>query len=182
VEVVQTVLGILTPILVLVLGIPIARYTKRLDTQALVDQKIIERRLALYDDVGPKLNDLYCLSRFVGDFRTVDPPEAIAHKRDLDRVLHVNRPVFSPEMLHAYHAFMGTVFETYTGRGEDAKLRIDPMRLQRERGNAWLPEWDRHFSTRGATDGRVVIDAYEALVAAFAADLGSVRRPKASVG
>ena len=114
-EIVRTILSILTPLLVLLVGIPIARRTKRLDTEAWVDQKIIERRLTLYDEVGPRLNDLYCLSAFKGHFRTIDPPQALNHKRSLDRVMHVNRPIFSRNLLDAYHAFMKTIFETYVG-------------------------------------------------------------------
>jgi hypothetical protein len=176
VETLQTVLSIITPILVLALGIPIARYTKRLDTQALVDQKIIERRLALFDEVGPKLNDLYCLSRFVGHFRSIEPAKAVEHKRALDRVIHVNRPIFSPEFRSAYNAFMDTTFEMYTGGAQDAKLRIDRVQLQRERGGEWPAEWNRHFSQQGGTDPREVVRAYENLVEAFASDLGIVRR------
>jgi len=161
--------------LVLALGVPIARRTKKLDVEAWVDQQIIGRRLKLYEEIGPKLNDLYCLTRFIGHFREVDPPKALKHKRDLDRTMHVNRPIYSDRLFAAYQSFMDATFETYVGAGEDAKLRMDPKELKQEWREPWSSEWDRMFAT-ASNDYRAIEAAYEVLVASFSADLGTSRR------
>lgn len=49
------------------------------------NQKLIERRIAVFDEMAPLLNDLFCFFRFVGDFRAITPPEAVSRKRSLDR-------------------------------------------------------------------------------------------------
>jgi hypothetical protein len=175
VDVAQLCLSVLTPLLLLLVGVPVAQRTKRMETDAWVDQKIIERRLALYDEVGDKLNDLYCLSTFVGHFRSIEPPQAVAHKRFLDLRMHVNRPIFSPRVLEAYHRFIDVLFATHGGAGRDARLRIDAERLQNERGTAWDASWGGCFAADGAAEPKEVAAAYTDLVDAFAADLVSPR-------
>jgi hypothetical protein len=177
VEEAQLVLSILTPVLVLALGIPIARYMKRLDREAARDERLIERRLKLFDEIGPDLNDLYCLTQFVGRFRSVDPQGALELKRSLDETIHVNRPVFSNEVMLAYNRFMTTVFEMYTGPGQNAKLRIDRRTLARERGGDWPPEWDDFFVEPDKAPSRADVKAaYTVLVDALAFDFGGGRR------
>lgn len=112
-ELAQLVLGVATPLLLLLIGLPIARRTKQIETEAWVSQKIVEMRLELFDEVGPLLNDLYCLSACVGHFREVEPPRAVAHKRTLDRIMRVNRPVFAPAVLAASGRFMAALFVTH---------------------------------------------------------------------
>jgi hypothetical protein len=176
VETAQLVLSIVTPLLLLALGIPIARYTKRLDTEAALDEKLIERRLALFDQIGPDLNDLYCLTQFVGHFRSVDPPSALKRKRRLDKTVNVNRPIFSTDVIQAYHTFIDTVYETPDHAGENAKLLIDRGALADERGGDWPEAWNGYFADPPATPQREVEAAYTALVDALARDFAG-RRP-----
>lgn len=171
-ETAQLVLSIVTPLLLLALGIPVARYTKRLDTQAALDEKLIERRLALFEQIGPDLNDLYCLTQFVGHFRSIDPPSALKRKRRLDKTVHVNRPIFSPDVIRAYKAFIDSVFRTPDRAGEDAKLLIDRLTLADERGDDWPDAWNGYFADPPAkpTPRADVKTAYIALVDALAKD------------
>lgn len=171
-ETAQLILSIVTPVLLLALGIPIARYTKRLDTQAALDEKLIERRLALFERLGPDLNDLYCLTQFVGHFRSIDPPSALKRKRRLDKTIHVNRPIFSTEVMLAYTRFIDAVFKTPDQAGENAKLLIEPDVLAVERGGEWPEEWDDYFADEPATPQHEVERAYTKLVDALARDFG----------
>ena len=170
-ETAQLILSILTPVLVLALGIPIARYTKRLDTQAALDEKLIERRLALFEQIGPDLNDLYVLTQFVGHFRSIDPPAALERKRRLDKTINVNRPIFSVEVMRAYRRFIDSVYRTPDRAGENAKLLVDRDTLAEERGGAWPEAWNDFFE-RPATPRSDVQAAYTALVDALARDFG----------
>jgi hypothetical protein len=172
VETAQLVLSIVTPVLLLALGIPIARYTKRLDTRAALDVKLIERRLALFEEIGPDLNDLYCLTQFVGHFRTIDPPCALKRKRRLDKTVYVNRPIFSTEVMGAYKTFIDAVYVTPDRAGENAKLLIDREVLAEERGGEWPEEWNGYFADGRATPQQEVEDAYTRLVDALARDFG----------
>ena len=43
------------------------------------------------------------LKTFVGTWKEIDPPKAIAIKRDLDQIMYANKVLFSDELFAAYH-------------------------------------------------------------------------------
>ena len=84
---------------------------------------IIYKRLEIYDQIAPDLNRIYCFRRLLGYWKEISPPDLIATKRRLDRAVNINRHLLSEEFYRAYLDFMGVTFRTFTGPGEDAKIR-----------------------------------------------------------
>ena len=175
-EVAQLAVAVLTPVLLLLLGLLVARRTKNLDLAHWLNQQLIERRLEVHDDMAPKLNDLYCLFRCRGHFRDIDPPAAIARKRALDKKFHVNRALFTTEFQGAYHSFMDACFLMDAALGEDAKLKLDGEWLKDERGEdlTWGSEWDDRFAADEALEPEEFDRRYDALVAGFAREFGVI--------
>ena len=149
------------------------------DRRKTINQELIRKRISIYDQMAPKLNDLFCFFRSVGPWKSLNPALMISHKRELDRMIHVYGPLFSQPLSDRYHAFIHTMFAMYQGIGEPAKLRAPRARLQMEWGSDWKSEWDSAFVERAepASDS-ALISAYDLLMQQFAAEIGSSRRPR----
>jgi hypothetical protein len=175
-EVAKLAVAVLTPILLVLIGLLVARRTKNLDLAHWLNQQLIERKLRVHDEMAPKLNDLYCFFRFRGHFRDISPPAAIDRKRALDKAFHVNRALFTREFQAAYHSFMDACFLTDVAAGADAKLKLDPEELATERGEdrRWDDTWDGRFAAAEALKPTEFDRRYDGLVAAFAKELGVI--------
>lgn len=145
-EVAKLVVGLLTPLAVVGLGWLVSRRLKHLEHAQWANQKVIENRLAFYERVAPQLNALLCFFTWVGYWKDISPPAAVQLKRELDKQMHIHRHLFDDAVFDSYQAFVGLLFQTYTGLGHDAKLRsavVSRDGNRRERANyAWKAEWE----------------------------------------
>lgn len=187
-EIAKLIVGVLTPLSVALLGWLFSRQLKRLDLSNWTNQKLIEKRLAIYDEIAPRLNQLLCFFTWVGYWKTISPADAIHAKRDLDKTLNIYRHVFEAEVYEAYQDYIHVLFETYTSAGHDAKLRAlvrSPDGDRRTDGAyAWSDAWNACFSEpRNAVDKGEVRARYKALMAALTRSLGvsTPERPEAAV-
>lgn len=144
-EAVKLAVAVLTPLLLVGLGVVINRAARRVEEAQWAGRKLVERRLELYDTMAPLLNDLYCFFECVGTFREVEPPKAIEIKRELDKTFYVNRFLFAAPFSERYNEFMAACFKTFTGFGENAKLRAPVSQQKRERGTGWDNAWAALF-------------------------------------
>ncbi len=163
--------GILTPIAIVVAGIYVHRITKRFEHFQWRGQKLIEKRLAIYDEIAPLINDVLCYYTYVGAWRDFDPPQIVALKRTIDRKIHLSAPLFGLEFFNSCMRFQDLCFDTYSGWGEDAKLRTEFRRRQESRPKDWKSEWADYFSDE-VTDPKEIRTAYKAVMEAFAQDIG----------
>ena len=81
IEVVKIVTGIATPVLVAIIGFRLNRTMKGLAAAQWANQKVIEKRIAVFDDLAPLLNDLYCYLMFVGNWKELKPNDIVQKKR-----------------------------------------------------------------------------------------------------
>lgn len=183
-EVAKLAVAALTPLLVLILTIVVAHANRRNDENRAANRRAVERLIELHTEMAPLINDLFCFFLRVGHFRTIDPPSAIARKRNLDRIYFVNEYLFGGEFREAYMRFMDGCFAHGVGAGLDAGLRTSLADLKRERGvvELWEGEWDRLFELEPADEfGRKAESdkhkkqqrlQYVSLMEAFAGQLG----------
>jgi hypothetical protein len=171
-EIAKLVVAVLTPVLLFVLGIIVRRAASRVEDAQWGSRKLIERRLELYEEIAPRLNDLFCFFMRVGHFREVEPPKAIAVKRELDRTLHAHAPLFSREFEDSYREFMNACFKAFTGLGEDAKLRTFVQAQRYERGSSWKSEWERMFADGEESTPDEIDASYNRLMDHFAEEVG----------
>jgi len=166
------------------LGVLINRTARRVEDAQWANRRLLGRRLELYEKMAPLLNDLYCFFRLVGRFLEIKPPRARPLKRELDKLFHVNRFLFSPRFAEAYDELMQTYFRTWTGKGQPAKIKSPVWFQLQERTEAnWEPKWEAAMfdpaAQFAATDlealGRYVksIDAaHNTLMTVFAEEVG----------
>ncbi len=169
-EVAKLVGSLLTPAIIAALGIYIHRVTKRFEHVQWKNQKLTEKRLAIYDELGPLLNDILCYFTFVGGWRDLDPPDVIALKRTIDKKIYHAAPLFSPEFFSACMDFQNLCFETFGGWGRDASLRTRFDRRKQARSD-WSEKWSSCFST-SASDPKDVRSAYHRIMEVFSREIG----------
>lgn len=176
-EIAKLVVDALITISIFALGAVLAWAVRRSERRQWLNQRLVERRLALITDLGPGLNKLYCYFMRVGEWRSITPPEVMTTRRDLDQLVAVSLPVLSSETVEAYLAFMETLLETHRGAGLTARLRtsIEPeegdRRLILESG--WNPDWNHMFSEPdGVSSDQEVLDRYRSLIHALGESIG----------
>jgi hypothetical protein len=129
--------------MVAVLAVWVRRFTEAIERRGKLSQIEVEWRLEVFKQLGPKLNLLYSYFNYVGEWRETTPQQAIAAKRECDRIVHTNGFLWSPAFLAAYRAFTDVAFEAERGRGMDLALRAN---VERHRENPrWREAWNAYF-------------------------------------
>lgn len=169
-EVVKLLVGLLTPLVVLLLGVWVNRLATRLDHAEWTNQKVVEKRLIIYDDMAPSLNAIYCYFLRIGAWNEHKPADIIALKRATDATVGVYRYLFTSVFWEAYQRYMGSCFETYTGPGRPARLRTSPEGRIAETCPAGSEEFFSPGPRQSSTE--VVARDYDALMGQFARELG----------
>jgi len=176
-EIAKLAIGILTPLSVAALGFLVSRHLKRIDLIQWKNQKLLEKRIAIYDVVAPQLNMLLCFFTWVGNWKSITPDAVVQAKRDLDKTMNVYRYLFDAEVYNAYQAFIHLLFKTYTGAGHDAEILSLVRGADGDRvANAtytWNPEWMPRFTTSGPIATKQdVWGRYQHLMAALTHSFG----------
>lgn len=169
-EVAKLISTFATPIVVACLGIYFHRIAKQFEHSQWSHQKVVEKRLQVYDSLCPQLNDLLCYFTHIGKWRDVSPEWIVQKKRKIDREIHLAGPLFSNEFFDSCMDFMNICYETYNGWGKDATLRTE-WEDRREAHKNWKEEWNQCFS-RDFADHEEIRAAYSRIMDAFSADLG----------
>ncbi|ADL55524.1 hypothetical protein [Gallionella capsiferriformans] len=136
--------NLLGPIITAILGIWILRITKKIEHSQWRNQKLIEKRIAVWDEVAPKINDIFCYCTRVGNWKNQSPKDVIGWKREVDKNIHTYRPYFSPAFFNRFMELMDVCFATYQGHGVDAKIKT-PLSEHESAHNNWEQEWGNYF-------------------------------------
>jgi len=170
-EIAKLCASLLVPCALAIFGIYVHRVTKRFEHLQWRSQKLVEKRLAIYDDLAPLLNDLLCYFTYVGAWKQMNPPDVVALKRTIDKKVYLAAPLFSAEFFAACMALQAICFATFRGFGRDASLRSRFERRREARPNDWKSEWEACFSNE-ASEPTLVHEAYQRVVHAFSRDIG----------
>lgn len=175
-EVIKTIASIAMPIVVVVVGMLVTRSVKRLEGRMWFDQKLIEKRIKVYEELAPLLNDLHCFFCRVGHWKQMSAEDVVSTKRKADKVFYVNQFLFSETFQSLYFDYMlGICFKPYPGHGRDAWLRASPKLYA-----GVIKDWKNEETERFADDAGNPDDDrrkrfYEMLMNRFSTELG-VRR------
>src|SRR5262245_2175039 len=131
----------LTPIMTGLVGLLVVRMGSRLEANKQLSQELLKKRLQLFEDVAPKLNDIFCFYQAIGHWAELSPEEVIRRKRAIDRSIQVNRYLFRSEFWDAYQEFEKSHFDMFTAVGQPARLRLDVKHLRERVGDAFKNEW-----------------------------------------
>jgi hypothetical protein len=147
------------------------------DRRKTVNEQLIRKRIELYDAMAPLLNDLYCFALSLGHWKSLTPPDMVLRKRELDRMMHVYGPLFSPDVSRSYKVLMEGLFNTFRAPGLSASLRVAVEELRFHWQSDWNDEWDPLCSTNDdAATPEAVMSAYGDLMTQLSLEIGA-RRP-----
>jgi hypothetical protein len=145
----------LTPVTVAGLGVLVARTSRRIEQVQWANQTVVTRRLDIFAQLAPGLNQLLCFATFVGGWKEIQPRQAIAIKR-----MYANRVLFSGQLFTAYHQFMTTLFAMYATTDADAHLRAPIESQWGNRRN--MPWWEDSMAALFSTGDPASIDDIQA--------------------
>jgi len=175
-EITKLIVAALVPIVVVVVGWKLNRSLKGFEHAQWANQKLVEKKLQLFDEIMPRLNDLYCFYNFVGNWKDITPGDVIAIKRALDKKINVYSAVLGNIFLEAYASFMKCAFETYVAEGADAKIRSVISGYDGDRkmhcSYQWKEEWDSLFPIPASYDKTEFQLRYAAVESAFQSAIG----------
>jgi len=138
-------LQIVALLLATAFGVALLIRLTSIDAALWQNRRIISKRLQIYERIAPDLNRIYCFRRYLGYWKDVSPPDLITTKRRLDREVNISRHLLSEEFYRAYLDFMGLTFRTFTGQGEDAKIRAVVVHDLGDRRIHAAYQWDEAF-------------------------------------
>lgn len=150
----------------------------RLERRKVANQELVRKRVAVYDYVAFRLNDILCFYSAVGDWAKMNPDTVIAAKREADRHMHVYRALFSGALFNAYKRFMRVCFEVFSDPqgGTPAKLKLDVDHLRRNMGPKFDETWLARVHFPPPPEAQNSIDAvrvaYVTLMREFAREIG----------
>ncbi|HUC22186.1 MAG TPA: hypothetical protein VMA73_05720 [Streptosporangiaceae bacterium] len=172
VQIATLVVEALTPLTVAALGVLLARTSRRIEQVQWANQTVVTRRLDIFAQLAPGLNQLLCFATFVGSWKDIQPGQAIAIKRQLDQTMYANKVLFSSQLFDAYHQFMSALFAMYATTGADALIRA-PIASQwgdRRQLPWWHDDMASLFAAESTSPGNIQA-AHDQLSERFRGDL-----------
>lgn len=159
-EIMKLLVGLLTPLTLAGLGWYLTRHLSQVEKQMghafWANQKLIERRLELYDDLAPVLNRLLCFYTWVGYWKDISPKDVLEARSHLDKTVHIYLHLLGDEFFAEYRKFLDMLFVPSPGAGPDAKLRSNIRGPYGDRTLDSNYEWDNRWDALFLTDGEVV--------------------------
>jgi hypothetical protein len=164
----------LTPIVTGIVGLLVLRMGTRIEHTKNIHRELLKKRLDLFEEIAPKINDVYCFFQALGHWSELNPEEVILRKRAIDRALHVNRFLFAEDVWDSYRQFETEHFDTWSTVGKPAKLRLDMECVTKRLGDAFKSEWAASVSAKGG-NYQAQQAAYEALMNALGRSIDETR-------
>lgn len=172
-EVWKIILSALTPVAIVIAGYFINKAIKTREHELTVLRSKQDIRKEIYDEIGPKLNQIFCFIVDVGDFGYYEPPDIIDLKREIDRKFKPYQKLWHDKTINAYDKFMESSYDAYSGGiGTPAKIRAttDEKKAFFSRiGKIWKTEWEGMFTKPVGKDEMFAV--YDGLVEAFIDDI-----------
>lgn len=173
-EVIKLVISGLTPIIIAFIGLYLNRILKKFEHRQWRNQKLIEKRLLIYEELAPLLNDLLCYFTYIGSWKESTPDEIVQKKRIIDKKVYIAAPLFTNYFFIEIQAFIKLCYKTYQGWGQNAKLLTDNSRRKEVFGKKWDKNWDTLFieNSNEITARRKLKESYFRIMKVFSDNIG----------
>jgi len=164
------ILAALAPLVIALLIIYYKRAIKKLKARHFKDQKVFEKRVEIYERLGPKLYDLYCFYCYNGNWKEITPMYIMELKKELDKDIHSFGSLFSDELAEKYTRFVQLCFVAHSGWEHEEKIKSH-YEMRQEHIPEWSDEWIPYFDTNNVVDAIKMKERYEELKSSFTMDL-----------
>lgn len=173
-EIVKLAISISTPLVVILIGFLINNRVRHIEHMQWTRQRIVDKRIELYDHMIPKINDIYCYLIRVGNWKEFSPEDIIELKREIDKIAHVNAPLFSEKFISLYSSMMECYFDMFRGKGTNARILIDPNEYIQFYEGEWIPSWDDFYDRDKMSSRNEIKNMYHNFVHNFSTEIGVV--------
>lgn len=165
-----TILAILGPIVIAFLVFRFNRIVKRLNKKHQTNQSLVEKRIKIYDRIGPKLYEIFCFYCYQGNWKSMTPLDVIRLKKELDRDIASNSPIFSNDISEKYLAFIRLCYISVSGWEHKEKIK-SLYEIRQEQNIEWNDDWIQFFDTKNVVDAITLKERYDELTEYFRRDL-----------
>lgn len=159
-EAAKLLVGILIPLSIVWLGWYLTQYLRQFEQQMghsfWANQKLIERRLQLYDDMSPLLNRLLCFYTWTGYWKDISPKDVLEARSQLDKMVNIYLHLLGDPFFTEYRKFLDMLIVPSPGAGVDAKLRSNIRGPYGDRTLDSNYEWDNRWDALFLGDGDVL--------------------------
>jgi hypothetical protein len=164
------ILAVLSPVIMIILAFRFSRIIKGMKKKQWSNQKMVEKRMEVFDRMAPELNDIYCFFCYVGNWNEITPPEVLRLKRDLDKDMNIYAKLFSDDLGEKYRNFMLLCFVSKSGWEHDEKIK-SLYALRQEKCAEWDDDWKQYFDTNNVVEAPGIKERYDELIGSFKEDL-----------
>jgi len=164
------IMATLAPIIIAFLAIRFNRTIKRLKKKHQTNQRIIEKRIEIYDRIGPKLNELFCFYCYNGNWKEISPIDILRLKKELDKDITTYTPLFSDDLSKKYIDFIHCCFVSFSGWEHKEKIK-SLYEIRQEHNVEWNDDWIQFFDTNNVIEGIKMKESYNELIEYFKMDL-----------
>jgi hypothetical protein len=164
------IIAALAPIIIAILAFRFKRTLKALQTKHQSDQRIYEKRMGIYDRMGPKLNDLFCFYCYNGNWKEITPMDVIRIKKELDKEINTHAPLFSDDLGKKYTGFVQLCFVAHSGWEHEEKIKSH-YEIRQESNAEWKEDWIPYFDTNNVVDAIRMKERYDELIESFKKNL-----------
>ena len=166
------IIAALAPFIIAFLVFRYNRIIKGLKEKQEKNQNLLEKRIEVYDRIGPKLNDIFCFFCYNGNWKELTPLEILNFKRELDKDINVSTPLYSKDIGEKYDDFMRLCFVSFSGWEHEEKIK-SLYELRKEHNAEWNDDWIPFFDSNNVVEAVKVKERYDELIASFKKDLSS---------
>ncbi len=164
------IIATLAPIIIAFLVFRYNRIIKGLDKKHQTNQRIFEKRIEIYDRIGPKLNDIFCFYCYNGNWKEITPIDIVRLRKELDKDINVSTPLFSNDISEKYIDFMHLCFVSFSGWEHDEKIK-SLYELRQEHNVEWNEDWIQFFDKNNVVEAVKLKEKYNELIESFKKDL-----------
>ena len=131
------------PLLIFLLGFWFKKYVDDIEQRRKSLEVESAWRLEIFREFLPCVNTMYCYFMYQGEWRDMTPADITEEKRRCDRIVYMNRFLWSEEFLCSYRHMIVKTFAENQGQERDFLIRAN---VNRHRSNPkWRPEWEKRF-------------------------------------
>ena len=156
------IIAALAPIIIVFLVIRYNRIIKALNKKHQTNQRVIEKRIEIYDRIGPKLNDILSFFCYSGNWKDLTPIDMMRLKKELDQDINTNAPLFPDDLSKKYTGFIYLCFVSHSGWEHKEKIK-SLYEIRQEHMVDWNDDWIPYFDTNNVVEAIKFREAHNEL-------------------